>query len=151
MSEQESEFDRIERERFEQAVATPVGSLVANKMLREVMDAMSVPTTARPMPPRDVWSEMLDRLRARGESEINRRHWGDPTIDLLTEKEKEAIETAGQAASLIFAIIKEGGGFEADAAEIAQACHVLQRFVMSNAAARAHPGKYRKLGAENCG
>jgi hypothetical protein len=150
MSEQESEFAQVERERFEQAVATPVGSAVANNMLRELMDAMGVPITARPVPPREVWSEMLDRLRARGQSEINQRYWGAPR-ELLTPLEHRAVEAAGQAASLAFEVIKENGGFENDANEIAQACHVLQRFVMSNAAARAYPGKYRKLGAENCG
>lgn len=65
---------------------------------------------------------------------------------LLTTKEKRAIELTGEAASLIFEIIEENGGFENDAHEIAQACHVLQRFVMSSAAARAYPGKFRKLG-----
>lgn len=70
-------------------------------------------------------------------------------VELLTEDEKRAIELAGECASLIFKIIKENGGFEHDADEICTAVHVLQRFVMSNAAARAYPGKYRMLGADS--
>ena len=70
---------------------------------------------------------------------------------LLTYKEREAVELVGQAASLIFEIITENGGLANDADEIAQACHIMQRFVLSNAAARAYPGEYRMLGALSCG
>lgn len=95
--------------------------------------------------------------------------------DLLTDDEKHALELSGELANLVSKIIHaprqshqqiqskvqmEVGGVskwqqrdhllkscvENDWAEVAAAFHVIQRYIMSNAAARAYPELCRPLG-----
>lgn len=69
------------------------------------------------------------------------------TAGLLTESEHEAIEAAGQLATLISErVIGSGPTRGDDIAEMEAALHVVQRMVMAQAAARAYPNSYRLLG-----
>lgn len=76
---------------------------------------------------------------------------GTDLSGLLSEREQEALELTKQLANLMWAIIKaprmivqsdEGEDWRYATDHI----HALQHMIMSQAAARAYPGKYRPLG-----
>jgi hypothetical protein len=84
-------------------------------------------------------------------------------IDLLSEDEKRALELSGELANLVCRVVytpyrvapastsdsrlsNMKGIADNDWAELAAAFHVIQRYIMSNAAARAHPELCRPLG-----
>jgi hypothetical protein len=65
---------------------------------------------------------------------------------LLTPLELRALDQIGEVGSTLFAVVREAGGFDPDMAEVADKVHQLQALVMSNAAARAYPDRFRLLG-----
>lgn len=68
-------------------------------------------------------------------------------MELLTEDEKTAINLAGELANLCHRIVVKGGHTrEQDLTELITPIHLIQRTIMSNAAARAYPGEFRRLG-----
>lgn len=72
------------------------------------------------------------------------------TDDLLTEKEHQAVEVSAQLSRLMAEIIFEGGdpGVAAsDRAEAITLIHGIQQMILTQAAARAYPDRYRLLGA----
>ncbi len=66
--------------------------------------------------------------------------------ELLTEVEHEALALSGQLANKLRSIIGSGPCADADWTEAAQMIHGIQAFVMSQAAARAYPDRYRLHG-----
>ena len=66
--------------------------------------------------------------------------------DLLTDDEHELIDMLGKCANLFGRVIGNGPTRAADTSEMVAPIHVLQQAVMSQAAARAYPTKYRLLG-----
>lgn len=66
--------------------------------------------------------------------------------DLLTDLERRALDLTGELAGLFGEIVGPERSRGGDLAEIVAAIHVLQRYLMSQAAARAYPGQYRALG-----
>lgn len=72
---------------------------------------------------------------------------GEEPAGFLTESERKAVRDAGLLFQLLANdIVGDGPTREADLAELTAAIHVIQRAVMSQAAARAYPGQYRPLG-----
>ena len=67
-------------------------------------------------------------------------------LELLTEDEHEAIKLAGELANLLKRIVAGGITQQADIVELITPIHVIQRAIMSQAAGRAYPKKYRLLG-----
>lgn len=68
---------------------------------------------------------------------------------MLTELEQDALDKIADAGNAVWAVISAGGHQGAarrDANELVPHVHALQNAIMSNSAARAHPGKYRVLG-----
>lgn len=69
------------------------------------------------------------------------------TDELLTEGEHKALYLIGQAWNAIsHDVIADGPTRDADCREVIVHVHALQAMVMSQAAARAYPGKFRLLG-----
>lgn len=66
--------------------------------------------------------------------------------ELLTDLERRALALTGELAGMFGAIVGPESSRHGDMAEIVAAIHVLQRYLMSQAAARAYPGHYRALG-----
>lgn len=66
--------------------------------------------------------------------------------DLLTDVERRALACSSELSGLLRHIIGDGPQAANDWAEAAHHIHVLQRYVMSQAAARAFPTEYRALG-----
>ena len=66
------------------------------------------------------------------------------TINLLEPAELRAIDLTAELASLLFVIC--GPDAPADLDELVHHLHVIQRYIGSQAAARAYPGKFRPLG-----
>jgi hypothetical protein len=66
--------------------------------------------------------------------------------DLLTPLEHRALALTGELAGLFGEIVGQDQSRYGDLAEIVSAIHILQRYVMSQAAARAFPDLYRPLG-----
>lgn len=66
--------------------------------------------------------------------------------ELLTEDEREALRLSGDLANRCARIIGDGPSAAADWAEMAAHLHVIQRTIMSQAAARAYPDQMRLLG-----
>lgn len=54
---------------YHKAVGTPEGSVVGNYLLRQLMEAMGESTHARPQTPREVWDEMLTKVRSLGKAD----------------------------------------------------------------------------------
>lgn len=75
--------------------------------------------------------------------EAKRRKAGDA---LLTDLELEAMTLTGTLANLLRRIIGDGPTAEHDWAETAADVHRLQQRIMSQAAARAYPDKFRLMG-----
>lgn len=67
-------------------------------------------------------------------------------VEMLTELEHEAMDLTAQLSRTMRAIIGDGLAAEGDVAEMVAAVHVLQRMILSQAAARAYPDRYRPLG-----
>lgn len=66
---------------------------------------------------------------------------------LLTDDEHEFVRLAGQLCAFFKTkIVLDGPNREGDIREVEAAIHTLQARVMSNAAARAFPDRYRLLG-----
>jgi hypothetical protein len=65
---------------------------------------------------------------------------------LLTDAEHAVIEQAGALWNAVCAAIPEGPTRSADLGELVVHVHAIQHAVMSNAAARAYPDRYRTLG-----
>lgn len=68
------------------------------------------------------------------------------TPELLTDDEKRALELTGELANLFSRIIGSEPSGVGDTNEMVGHIHVLQRMLMSQAAARAYPEEYRLLG-----
>jgi predicted sugar kinase len=71
--------------------------------------------------------------------------------ELLTSYEKLALEVSGHLANLILNKIiphPVAMGTENDLYEVLAHIHGIQRYIMSNAAARAYPEMYRVLGQD---
>lgn len=66
--------------------------------------------------------------------------------ELLTEDEHLAIVYLGQVANLMPKIIGNGRTKTQDSMEMAQRIHGIQHMIMAQAAARAYPHLYRRLG-----
>lgn len=70
------------------------------------------------------------------------------TAELLTLEEKHAIAMAAQLASfLAIDVVEDGPTREDDLNELLVHIHAIQNAVLAQAAARAYPGRYRRLGA----
>lgn len=67
--------------------------------------------------------------------------------ELLTDDEHRAVELAGQLYNLLCNIVDDGPARQADLAECAASVHQIQRAVLTQAAARAYPDRYRLLGS----
>jgi uncharacterized protein YihD (DUF1040 family) len=66
--------------------------------------------------------------------------------ELLTDLEKVLCDNLGLIWQQFVEVINQNGGYDFDLNEIVHHIHILQRYVMSNAAARAYPGLFRGLG-----
>lgn len=67
----------------------------------------------------------------------------------LTDDELEALKITADLANLVCGkIITKGPAYEQDINEFVSHLHVIQRMIGANAAARAHPYKFRLLGEE---
>lgn len=66
--------------------------------------------------------------------------------ELLTDDEQQLIHDIGKCWGLFKKVMAANGTYPHDHEEIIHHIHVLQRYVMSNAAARGYPGKYRPIG-----
>lgn len=64
----------------------------------------------------------------------------------LTLFEKDAIRLAGELWDRLCTIVGDGPTRDADLAELIAPIHLIQRYVGSQAAARAHPTEFRLLG-----
>jgi len=67
-------------------------------------------------------------------------------IILLTYNEQRAIALTGDLANLISLIVGSGATRSADLTELVAHIHAIQNAILSQAAARAYPNKYRLLG-----
>ncbi len=65
---------------------------------------------------------------------------------LLSDLEHEAIEKSGELAQLMRKLIGEGPNAYHDWVEATIHIHALQNMILSQAAARAYPDKFRLLG-----
>lgn len=68
------------------------------------------------------------------------------TALLLTDDEHRAVDLLGQVADLMGRIVGHDLSRQGDMAEVGAHVHVLQRMVLAQAAARAYPDRYRRLG-----
>lgn len=66
--------------------------------------------------------------------------------ELLTDLERHALDLTGELAGLFGEIVGPESSRDGDLTEIVSAIHILQRYLMSQAAARAYPDQYRALG-----
>ena len=67
----------------------------------------------------------------------------------MTAEEHEAMDAIGRAHAAICKVIRQGGDEAVENADINEAVlhvHALQQMVLSNAAARTYPDRYRLLG-----
>jgi len=65
---------------------------------------------------------------------------------VLTDRERDIIHDAGQLWNDICTAIPDGPTRDADLLELIGAIHLVQRYFMGQAAARAYPDQYRLLG-----
>jgi hypothetical protein len=65
---------------------------------------------------------------------------------LLTAEEQHAVHLAGELANILGRVVGQGPSRHADLTELIGHVHGIQRAVLAQAAARAHPGTYRLLG-----
>lgn len=66
---------------------------------------------------------------------------------LLTDAERAAIQKAGDLWGDLCAIVADGPTRDADLAELIVHVHAIQHTVMAQAAARAYPEEFRRLGS----
>lgn len=66
--------------------------------------------------------------------------------DLLTAAEHEIVDLAGQLWNKLCKVVGDGNSRESDLGEAVVHIHAIQQFVLSQAAARAYPDRYRPLG-----
>ena len=66
---------------------------------------------------------------------------------LLTPREREAVQKAGDLWGDLCAIVGDGPTRDADLAELIVHVHAIQHAVMSQAAGRAYPSEFRLLGS----
>jgi hypothetical protein len=71
----------------------------------------------------------------------------EPENPLLTPAEHAVIDRLGQTWGDICALVEDGPTREADLRELVVHIHALQHAVMAQAAARAYPTSYRRLGS----
>lgn len=69
------------------------------------------------------------------------------TAELLTPNERHAVALAGQLAEVLAQIVGTSRTSVDDLNELLAHVHVIQNAVLAQAAARAYPGQYRRLGA----
>ena len=69
-----------------------------------------------------------------------------PDASLLTPAEHEVIRIAADLWNAMCSAIPDGPTREADLAELIQHIHAIQHAFLANAAARAYPDTYRRLG-----
>lgn len=69
-----------------------------------------------------------------------------PDPGLLTVEEQAAVQMCGDLWGLLCKITGEGPTRDYDLSELVTHVHALQNAVLSQAAARAYPGRYRALG-----
>jgi hypothetical protein len=65
----------------------------------------------------------------------------------LTDTEHRALTLTAELADLFLDITGDGPSRSGDIREAREAIHVIQRMIMAQSAARAHPDLYRVLGA----
>lgn len=70
----------------------------------------------------------------------------DALAGLLTEEEHRAVQLSGELWGVLCRIVGDGRTRDADLGEAIVHIHALQHAVMSQAAARAYPDRYRLLG-----
>lgn len=68
-------------------------------------------------------------------------------LPILTDAEHAAIRMAGDLWGLLCRIVDDGPTREADLGELIPHVHAIQQAVMSQAAGRAYPELYRRLGS----
>jgi hypothetical protein len=66
--------------------------------------------------------------------------------ELLTTTEQRALEVTAELTNLLNSIIGDGPTREQDLSEMCLHVHYIQHAIMAQAAARAYPDLYRKLG-----
>ena len=66
---------------------------------------------------------------------------------MLTETERLTIRTLGNVWNAICVIVEDGPSRDSDLNEAVLHIHALQHMIMANAAARAFPAGFRRLGA----
>ena len=66
--------------------------------------------------------------------------------ELLTEKERQALEVTADLTNLLNEIIGDGPTRSQDLSEMCLHVHYIQHAIMAQAAARAYPDLYRTLG-----
>lgn len=78
---------------------------------------------------------------------IAESHPVDQPGGLLTDLELEAMDATANLARLMFRIIgKTGPAASGDCAEMVDKIHQLQLMILAQAASRAYPDRFRKLG-----
>lgn len=92
--------------------------------------------------PFDQAGRILDAWAAEGYRVVSQ----DDTGELLTADERRAVQLAGELWNLLCNIVEDGPTREADLAELVPHVHAIQQAVMSQAAGRAYPELYRRLG-----
>jgi len=67
--------------------------------------------------------------------------------DLLTDAERKAVRLAGELWGALCQVVDFGPTRDADLHELIVHVHAIQHAIMSNAAARAYPDEFRRLGS----
>ncbi len=67
-------------------------------------------------------------------------------MELITEAEAALVSDLGKLVNRFRDVVGKTDQHDYDMNEVIHHIHVLQRYVLSNAAARAYPGQYRALG-----
>lgn len=69
--------------------------------------------------------------------------------DFMTEAEHRAMELTAELHNLMSSkVVGHGAPREGDMAELVAITHSMQRLILSQAAGRAYPGRYRLLGED---
>ncbi|MBM0257363.1 hypothetical protein [Micromonospora sp. 4G55] len=67
---------------------------------------------------------------------------------MLTDTEHQAMDLTAQLWNTLCAIAGDGPARAGDLAELGQHIHAIQHAIMAQAAARAHPDRYRLMGGQ---
>lgn len=70
------------------------------------------------------------------------------TADLLTPSEHDAMDLTAELVRLLAQLVGNGPSRQGDMRELIAAVHSIQHAILSQAAARAYPDRYRLLGGE---